>query len=55
MAIKRVVYMLITEDYELAKKLKEVLDGNSGAWKMITKYYDGDSKEPVRTTSEESR
>ena len=55
MSIKRAVYLLITEDYELAKKLKEVVEGASGAWKMITKYYDGDSKEPVRTTSEESR
>jgi hypothetical protein len=54
MAIKRVSYMIITEDYELAKKLKEVLDG-SRSWKLITKFYEGDSKEPVRTTSEEAR
>jgi hypothetical protein len=56
MAIKSVVYTLTTEDYELAKKVKEVLDGGGKSWKLITEFrYDGESKKPVRTTSEESR
>jgi hypothetical protein len=55
MAIKKVVYMLITEDYDLAQKIKEFLENTGGAWKLITKYYDENSKEPIKSTTETSR
>lgn len=55
MAIKKVVYMIITEDYDVARKIKELLENVSGPWKIITKYYDENSKEPVKSTTETSR
>jgi len=54
-AIKKVVYMLITEDYELTKQIKQLLENSKGQWKFLTKYYDEKNlKEPVKTTTEQS-
>jgi hypothetical protein len=53
--VKRVVYLFITEDYEVAKHTKEALERKKG-WKLITKYYkETADKEPSHVTSEEVR
>ena len=55
MAIKRVVYMVVTDDYDLAAKMKQFVESLDRAWTFITKYYDESSKGPVKTTSEAAR
>lgn len=47
--------MIITEDFDVAQKIKALLDNISGPWKIITRYFDENSKEPVRSTTETSR
>lgn len=55
MAIKKVVYMLITEDYAVPQQIKQLLENAKGPWKLLTKYYDEKNfKEPVKTTTEQS-
>ena len=53
--MKRAVYLIITEDYELARTLKEILDAKKH-WTFITKYFKNlEDKEPSYVTTERSR
>src|SRR5213076_2403599 len=50
---KRVVYILVTEDEELGKEVRRLLEEwRATWWKWILKYYDGKSEEPYYQTSE---
>ena len=53
MAIKKCEYMIITPDYDLMKKVKEILDASQASWKVITSYYNELNK-LVKRVSEES-
>jgi len=55
MAIKKVTYMAIVSDEELAARILETLRGSNCWWRWYTKYFDGEPKEPVSVTMEEGR
>lgn len=54
--MKKVSYVLITNNEDIARAVKELVDNRKYVWwKFITKYYEEqDSREPYYTTTEES-
>jgi uncharacterized membrane protein YhaH (DUF805 family) len=50
-----VFYIVMTNNPDLAKEVKSLIDQRKSAWwKIITKYYKNGNKEPYHETSETS-